>query len=179
MTNIFMKAWYRLSGDDARRKVHRSISHPTLGSLEFDGERIRRDESIRGSWSLVPPGFGHRVSVDFRSMDEPLPEEQRSPDPMVDLTPSTEDLGMLASILGDLDGLFERCRPQVSEQYERTVEEPMPPGWRGTLRLDSLQVPAAGVADAEWQVSYWCENALHWFVIDFAGDRVTDVDLAG
>jgi hypothetical protein len=179
MSNFLLDAWHRLSGDDARRKVHHRISHPALGTLDFDGVRDRRDERLRGQWTLIPPGFTHRVSVDFRSMDEPLPEGHVSTGPLADLTPGTEDLDGLAAILGDLDGLFARCRARVAEAYERTVEAPMPADWRSTLRLDSLEVPASEARDAEWRVSYWCEDALHGIVVQFAGDQVTDVDLEG
>jgi hypothetical protein len=93
--------------------------------------------------------------------------------------PTVEGLAKLEELLGDPDSLFERGRLQLREAYALTVEEPMPDEWRTALRLHHIDLPDPEEPDMEWQVTYWCEAAQHWFVVDFVGEAVTDVRMEG
>ena len=55
----------------------------------------------------------------------------------------------------------------------------MPHEWRESFQLEHTQLPDPDEPESEWQVPYWCEAVQHWFVVDFRGDTVTNVQVDG
>jgi hypothetical protein len=152
--------------DTGWREVRRTVPHPVFGELRFVGRRTRPDGPVNGLWEVTPPGFARRVTVGF-----PMPD---------DGTPTAEDLAWLEEFFRDLDGFFERIRPAVAEEYAHWVGEPLPADWRAAFRLDDVELPGADDEDPEaWQVTYWCEGAQHWFVVDLRGAAVIRVEVDG
>jgi hypothetical protein len=161
MTSVFARFWRFVTGDVAGRAIHVTIAHPVFGTIEFNGTRSPRDNRIDGLWKVPLPGSTRGLTVDFRSIPPPSPDNV--------IPPPAEDLARLEALLGDLDALFERGRSRLAAQYERTVEEPMPADWRSVFRLDSISLPDPDDEEQVWDVSYWCENAQHWFNVVFQG----------
>jgi len=164
MANVLVELWWLLKHGRGWREVRRSVSHPGLGELQYIGRRLRPGGHVDGLWKLRPDGFDKVFGVDF-------PSEGGEPTP--------EGFAQLEQVLGNLDGLFERARPPIREEYESFVEKPMPKEWREAFQLDHIQLPDPEEPEPEWQISYWCEAALHWFVVDFSGDTVTHVQVDG
>lgn len=159
---FFKRIWYRLTFADLRRRVRRTMVDPRFGEMRFSGTRSLRDDMLSGAWWMTPPGFAKHVVVFFpRAM------------------PTPDDLVRLEALLGDLDGLFERSRSEVAAKYEEWVEEPMPADWRAAFTLNSVDVADPEDADAPWQVVWWCENAQHFFQVDFEGEKVAYVEIEG
>lgn len=146
-------------------RVLRTLPHPALGELRFVGSQLRPGGPVDGMWEVTPPGLAHRVRVEFPS----VPGEP----------PAADDLAELERILGDPDALFGRLRAAAAGEYLHWTDEPLPADWRAALRLDHVRLPDPEEADAGWQVTYWCEAALHWLVVDFDGDAVVDVGMEG
>jgi hypothetical protein len=135
-----------------------------MGELRFTGRRLRPGGHADGYWKVQPPGFDVPVGVDFANENgDPYPEGLRA----------------LDALLSDLDALFERSAKQVSEAYKQIVEELMPQEWRAAFRLEHISVPDDKEREPEWQVTYWCEAALHWFVVSYRGEEVVDVSIEG
>jgi hypothetical protein len=147
-----------------RLEVLRTLTHPVYGEMRCLGFRPPAGERAPGFWMLYPPGFTHRLSVEFPSGSE---------------FPTDEDLAALDRILGDLDGLFALCRAEVAAEYEDHAEKPMPADWRAVLRLDDINLPEPGVPNAEWHVNYWCEDLQHWIGVDFIGNTVDYIRVDG
>lgn len=160
------RLWNWLTPDRSWRKVTRTIVHPRLGELAYTGTRMRPDGPLSGDWRVQPPGFARAVSVSFDAIGN---------------EPGVKDLALLEQLLGDTDELFARSRAQMAAAYEQTVERPMPADWPSVMYLDSLDLPSTGGEEdgREWRVSYYCDDALHWFVVSFDGDTVVDVSMEG
>jgi len=164
MANALVELWWLLKHGRRWREVRRSQPHPRLGELRYIGRRQRPDGHVTGVWKLQPNGFDRVFGAGFPTEgDEPTPEA----------------LAQLERVLADLDALFERARPRIREEYESFVEKPMPKEWREAFQLDHIELPDPEEPQPEWQVSYWCEAAQHWFVVDFRGDAVTHVQIDG
>lgn len=164
MANILTELWWLLKHGRGWREEHRSFPHPRLGEFRFTGTRARPGAQAHGYWKVQPPGFDDAIGVDFQF-------ENGDPTP--------EGLALLETLLGDLDALFERCRPHAEQEYAQMVEEPMPHDWRSAFRLEHISLPDTDERDSEWQVTYWCEPALHWLVVTFRGDEVIDAGFDG
>ena len=169
MSNVFSRAWQRLTAGSGWREVHSTLPHPVFGELQFTGRRTRPDGPVYGIWKVTypPAGITHPVSIELPSGAWP------------DKMPPEDELMQVKALLDDLDGIFERCRPEVAALYERVVEAPMPADWRAAFRLDSLRLPDEEEADSTLDVAYWCEAALHWFVVQFEGTKVLGVEMEG
>jgi hypothetical protein len=168
MTYLLKRLWWNLTLPKGWDTVDRTMSHPSLGTLRYHGTRLRPNGSVAGTWKLTPPGFAHPISVGFPTMgDEPTPLY----------------LEQFESLLADLDGLFERFRPEVAEEYQQYTQTPLPADWRSVLRLDAIDLRPVGEdveEDGEpWMVTYWCEEMLHWVVVHLEGDRVDYVSVDG
>jgi hypothetical protein len=164
MANALVELWWLLKHGRGWREVRRTERHPRLGELTYIGRRVRPGGHLSGMWKLKPEGFSRAFGVDF-------PSEGNEPTP--------EGLAQLERLLADLDQLFDRARSQVREQFELTVERPMPSEWREAFELDHIELPDPDTIEPEWQMAYWCEAALHWFVVAFHGDVVTYVQMDG
>ena len=164
MANVLVELWWLVKHGRGWRDFIRVEQHPRLGELRYVGWRSRPGGHVTGVWKLQPAGFDRPFGVDFPTMgDEPTPEA----------------LAQLEEVLADLDGLFERGRAQIAAAYLQMVEQPMPPAWREAFKLDHISLPDPDEPEPEWQVQYWCEAALHWFVVYFQGGLVTDVGIDG
>ena len=147
------------------RTVRRSTTHPVLGALSFEGQRNRRDGPVHGVWRATPPEYSHPVWIGLVTPGE---------------MPAPEDLARFVELLGQVDVLFERGRAHAAEAYEQMVEEPLPADWKSVLRLDGIDLPdPEDGADAEWQVTWWCEPAQHWLVVWFRGSEATSAGMEG
>src|SRR6476661_2692220 len=166
MGGVITQLWWFLTQPRGWRNVRRTVPDPLLGTLVYVGQRTRPDGPVNGIWQVTYPkaGVTQPLSVSF---------------PTGDKDPAAEDVATLKGVLDDLDGVFARCRAEVSAQYEQTVEAPMPPEWRDAFRLDSIQLADPEDPDSELDVSYWCEAALHWFTVSFHENTVTYVSMDG
>lgn len=162
MANLITELWWLLKHGRGWREEHRSYSHPRLGELRFSGTRLYPGGNAHGYWKVQPPGFDAPVGADFAYPN-----------------PNPEGLLRLEELLSDLDALFARGERQLREIYEEVVQEPMPQDWRAALRLHHILLPDDEDPELEWQVTYWCEAAQHWFVVSYLGDEVTDVGMEG
>lgn len=168
MTNLLQRLWWHLTLPSGWDTVDRTVTHASLGTLRYHGTRLRPNGSVHGTWKFTPPGFAHPVSVGFPTMgDQPTPVY----------------LDQLEALLGDLDGLFERFRSDVADEYRQWTQEPLPDDWRSVLRLAAIDLRPVGEdveEDGEpWQVTYWCERILHWVVVHLDGDRLDYVAVDG
>ena len=162
-----LKHLRRLLGIAPRREqVHRTVPHPRLGALRFVGWRLPPNGPVAGHWEVTPPGTARPITVDLASAD--------------DGTPMPGEVAWLEAFLGDLDGFYARIRPALTAEYAHWVGGEPPGDWRAAFRLDAVDPP--GYDDREpddWQVTYWCEGAQHWFVIELRGRDVLRVDVEG
>jgi hypothetical protein len=164
MPNIVTELWWLLKYGPGWRDEQRSVSHPRLGEFRFTGRRRHPGGQAHGYWKVQPPGFDTPVGVDFESENN---------------DPTAEGFALLETLFADPDALFERCRSKAEKSYEQMVEVPMPHDWRSAFRLEHIMLPDADAKIPEWQVSYWCEDALHWLVVDFRGDDAVDASFEG
>ena len=168
MTNLLQRLWWHLTLPAGWDTVDRTVSHPSLGALHYHGTRMRPNGSVHGGWKVTPPGFAQPIGLGFPTLgDEPTPAY----------------LEQFEALLGDLDGLFERFRPDIAAEYLQWTDTPLPADWRSVLRLDSIELRPLGEdveEDGEpWQVSYWCERMQHWIVVHLDGDRLDYVAVDG
>lgn len=172
MSNLFKRLWWHLTQPAGWRTVRRTVHHATLGTLHYEGTRTHPGGAVNGVWRVNPrsgPSAGGRpITVGFPTMGG---------------EPTDAYLDQLAAILADPDALFERVRPAIAAEYPRWTEAPLPADWRSVLHLEGIDLPPAPEdVDEEgpvWQVTYWCEPAAHWFVVDLEGDKITYLDVAG
>jgi hypothetical protein len=167
MTGFFNRVWRRLTFTEQRRKVRHTVWDPRFGKMEYYGSRSERTGMVSGDWRVTPPGFSRYISVDFPSIA------------MTGSTPSAADLDQLEAFLSNMDAFFERCRSKVAEKYLSFVEEPMPEDWRAVFRLHAIRFFDPEEPDVPWGVDLWCENAQHWFVVEFERDELTYVGIEG
>ena len=149
-----------------RMPVRRTVQHPRLVELRFEGSRVLPDGPVTGDWVVTTPGFARHVSVDLVTGSDgaPMPEE----------------LAWLEAFFADLDGFYAHIRPALTAEYEHWVGGAPPADWRTAFRLDWVRLPGDDVDDpAAWKVHYWCEGAAHWFVIWLSDREVTDVIVEG
>ncbi len=166
MAGIFTQLWWLLTQPRGWRTVRRTVPDPVFGTLQFVGRRSRPDGHVDGVWQVTypPAGISQPISVSFPTGAD---------------VPAPEDVATLRTLLDDLDGIFARCRSELGAEYETTVQAPMPAEWRTAFRLDSITLADTEDPESELDVTYWCENALHWFTVSFRGDTVTYVSMDG
>ena len=166
MTNPFERLRRLFKPDTSWREVHRTVPHPVYGEVRLTGTRLRPEDPIGGIWKVTypPEVVPNPITVDFPSPGE---------------LPIAEDIEQLDQLVHDLDGLFERCRAAVAPVYEQVVEKPLPADWRSAFRLDGFRLADLEEDDPVLEVSYWCEDALHWFNIELRGATVIGVHMEG
>ena len=79
----------------------------------------------------------------------------------------------------DLDGLFARCKPEFTSEYQKWTKEPFPTGWCRSFVLDGITLPEEADDSGEWSVCYFIEPASHYFTVVFQGGRVCKVIVDG
>jgi hypothetical protein len=148
--------------DRLGREVRRTLRHPVFGEMQYVGRRGETD----GYWEIeyTPAGFAHPVSVSIPSAGEP---------------PTAADVSRVHEVLADLDGLFARARGAIADEYTQWTKTPLPRDWRTVLRFEDVALPPADAPDAEWEVTYWCEPAQHWLIVQLRGGRVTGAHMDG
>lgn len=164
MANLITELWWLWKHGLDWRTDRRTFWHERLGELRYTGRRSRPGTQSIGIWKLQPPGFEEEIGVDFESFNN---------------QPTPEGLALLERLLANVDALFARGAVQAASVYQQMVEEPMPTHWREAFRLDHISLPDAEEATPEWQVSYWCEAAQHWLVVDFRGEEVDNASFEG
>ena len=140
------------------------MTHPRLGEMRFEGHQSRRSGLVTGVWKLTPPGLANELSVVM---------------PVAGTSPSEEELASLETFLGDLDALFEESRAMMAPHYAHWVGGPLPADWRSVFRVDGVSLPDHELPDEPWSIDYWCEGALHWFVVERERGVVTHVAVEG
>src|SRR5262249_37764204 len=123
------------------RRKRPVLDDPYFGRLTF----------MRGDYwecELVVPGVPEKVGIT-------VPAQQ--------VGPGEEQVDFCRLLLGDLDGLFERCRPVFEGQFEEWTEKPFPHVWRDEFSLVGLDLPIAGDETQLWSVGYFVDAAHHYF----------------
>lgn len=121
---------------------------------------------VAGQWWVTPPTFPHPFSADLA--------------PASDLTPTPEAVAWVEAFVNDHDEWYARIRPALAAEFAHWVGGSPPADWHAAVRLDSVERPGDVEEDpALWTVTYWCEGAQHWFVVDLRDRDVIDVSVEG
>lgn len=145
------------------RTWERETSHPYFAKLVYFGSK----ERDRSYWEAELPLTGARgagVSATMRGTAD---------------GPSEYEVAFCRSIAGDLDAVFERCRPAFETEFLKWAKRPIAENWRKDFILDGLDVPVEGNAEAQWHVCYFVEPAGHYFTAEFVDGRVAQVTVDG
>jgi hypothetical protein len=166
MTSLFDRLLQFVRPDFAGREVRRTVPHPTLGDLVFEGRRSPRDGMPHGVWYVTPPGFAHRLSLGLQMTAG-------------DATPDPGELAWLEARLAEVDAIVERARPAIAPEYAHWVGGTLPADWRRAFRLEGFDMPNDEEPGEPWRITFWCEGAQHWFHVEHQGETVTDVVVDG
>jgi hypothetical protein len=139
------------------RRNRPQLDHPYFGRLTFMTGEYWEGE-------LVVPGVPKRVGLVV-----PAPESG----------PTDEQEAFCRSLVGDLDALFERCRPLFEPDFEAWAERPFPSAWREDFSLVGLGLPARGDETEPWDVGYFVDAANHYFTAHFEGGRPSYLTVDG
>ncbi len=154
---MLRRVWELLNRDLIGGDFTRRSTHPYFGEITYLGSRVPATNYWEAELRLAE---GPAFSVI-------LPD---SPD-----GPGSAEVVFCQSILGDLDGLFDRCRAAFALEYAAWTDRPFPSKWQGTFVLDGISVPEAGDPDGEWHVCYFVEPIGHYFTAEFANGQLQRV----
>jgi len=105
--------------------------------------------------------------------------EDRDHDPAPATGPDAAQVELCKTLLGDLDALFDRCRPLFEADFEQWTGRPFPHEWRDDFSLVGLGLPPRGDPSAEWEVTYFVDAANHYFTAYFEDGRASYLTVDG
>jgi hypothetical protein len=92
--------------------------------------------------------------------------------------PTDAEVAFCKRQMSNLNELFELTKPAIAEAGKDWGKGEMPKDWATFLRLDGLSVPKDGNANEPWGVTWFCDPARHFFMIDVRNGKpsLTSVD---
>jgi hypothetical protein len=135
-----------LTKDLTGRTRTREVDHPYFGRIiRFCGK-----DASRNYWEaeFATPELPGPVSVTFTGSEN---------------GPEDNEVAFCRAALGDLDLLFERCRPAFAPEFEKRTRSKLPQNWQSAFRLDGFGVPRDGDPANDWDVCYFVEPVGRYF----------------
>jgi hypothetical protein len=139
------------------RRKRPTLDHPFFGRVTFMPGRYWEAE-------LTAPAVKEKVGVT-------IPADETGPSP--------QQVAFCRTLLEDLDGLFERCRPVFVGRFEEWTEKPFPRDWREDFSLVGLGLPVDGDPAQPWDVTYFVDAANHYFTAYFENGTPADMTIDG
>ena len=158
---LLRKLWGLVNRDVTGKTVAHEVNHPYFGRIIYFGSM----DPSKGYWEAeLRSADGGPVSVTVNG----------TPD-----GPEPGEVLFCQSVLGDLDALFERCRPSFEKEYAAWAEGPFPSTWQGTFSLNGIALPRHGDPAGSWNACYFVEPAGHYFTAEFERGQIQRVVVDG